>query len=418
MKQLLKKLFIVGFVVLLGGFFGGCYTQLQKYSAVEESYSASKSEPDTTQESTQTYSNPTESSAEQDTEYVDNWQGYNQPGTTNIYNYYAQTTPYGPPYWPYRPYGWYGDQWFDYPFYSPYQNGFYFSVTFGSPYYYDPYLWDWRYSTPLYNWGRYSWYNPYRYYYGSNEWGYGGNWWWYSNYTIERRKQKHRPFNRREGLNRGSGALINAPAVAGGSMGAGSSARLNKPFNRPNNGGITTGQNMARIRKQAPGEKAQTTDAIQVNKNGRSEKINKTRIRKARRYDNTKKVIIIRHPRRMRQTPAMRAENRTRRIGVKAPSVRHKEPIKIRRTRAQKASSKGNRIHTAKKYSPPSKSSTRMRNYSPPARRSEPTIRHRSRPSNQPSYSPPARRSQPAVRAPRPSSSSSSKGSRSRRDRK
>ena len=413
MNNFLKKLVIIGLAIFIGGFLGGCYTQLQKYSATEESYSASKSDQGTYQNSGQSYSAQEENPTETDTVYVqDNQQTENnnqQPGTTNIYNYYSPTYPYGYPYWPNS---WYGDMWFDYPYY-PYYDGFYFSVAFGSPYYYDPFLWDWRYSTPYYFWSTRPWYNPYRYDYWY-DWNGGVDWWWYSTYTYEQRVLKHRPFDRREGLDNGRrGGLINSPVMAGGSVGSGSAAGFSKPIHRPNDRRNGMESMPTRIRKQEQTSAQYPTDAIRVEKTKRSGQTEVTRIRKAKRYDNHGDRILVRHPKRTRKT-VIQAENGTRKIYIRRSQARQPKRSTVSRSKIIRRPSYNNRVRVVRR-SNPSHSSTRMRVYRRPVRHSEPVIRHRSSSSSRPSYSPPAPRSRPAAPARRSSSSSRSRSNRERK---
>ncbi len=414
MNKILKKLFILGIAVLVGGFLGGCYTQLQNYSATEESYTASKSDQGTYQNSGQSYSEQQQAPAETDTVYVEgNQQTQNnnqQPGTTNIYNYYSPTYPYGLPYWPDT---WYGDWYFDYPYYPPYYDGFYFSATFGSPYYYDPFLWDWRYSTPFYRWSMAPWYNPYRYYWYDG-WGGGVDWWWYSTYTYERRQLKNRPFERREGLDTGRrGGLIEAPVAAGSGVSGGISTGFNKPVHRPDRRRNGLEPNPVRIRKQNPTATQYPTDAIRVEKSKRSGQTEVTRIRKAKRYDRNGERILVRHPKRTRKS-TIQPQHQRRIIYIRRSEARQAKRSTINRSRSIRKPAHESRIHVIRQ-SNRSRPSTRMRVYRPPVRHSEPIIRRRSSSYSRPSYSPPAPRSRPA--APVPSSSSSSR-SRSKRDRK
>lgn len=425
MNKIFKILFVLGMAVFIGGFLGGCYTQLQNYSATEESYTASKSDQGTpqnqNQNSGQSYYGQQEAPAETDTVYIDddqqqtesnNQQSYGQePGTTNIYNYYSPTYPYGSPYWPNS---WYGDWYYDYPYYPNY-DGFYFSATFGSPYYYDPFLWDWRYSTPFYRWSTAPWYNPYRYYSYYDGWGGGVDWWWYSTYTYEQRELRQRPFRRRQGLDTGRrGGLIEAPAVAGGGFGGGVSTGLSKPTHRPDDRRNGLEPNPTRIRKQNPVGSQHPADAIRVEKTKGSQQTAVTRIRKAKRYDNNGNRILVRHPKRTRKT-TVQAENRTRKIYVRRSEARQAKRSTVNRSRTVRKPSHESRIRVVRRRSNPSKSSTGMRVYRRPVRHSEPVIRHRSRSTSRPSYSPPAPRSRPAAPAPR---SSSTSGSRSKRERR
>jgi len=422
MNKILKGLVILGMAVVVGGFLGGCYTQLENYSATEESYAASKKDQGTSQNqnqnSGQSYSEQQEAPAETDTVYIDdnqqqtennNQQSYNQePGTTNIYNYYSPVYPYGPPYWPN---GWYGDWYYDYPYGYPYYDGFYFSVTFGSPYYYDPFLWDWRYSTPFYRWSMAPWYNPYRYYYWE-DWG-GVDWWWYSTYTYEQRRLKHRPFNRREGLDRRrQGGLIEGPVVGSG-IGGGVSTGFSKPTHRPDKRRNGLEPNPVRIRKQNPEGSQHPADAIRVEKIKHSGETEVTRIRKAKRYHSQGNRILIRNRKRTPKT-TVQEKNRTRKIYIRRSKAHQTSRSTVNRSRTVRKPAHESRIRVIRR-SNSSHRSTQMRVHKPPVRHSSPVIQHRSHSSSRPSYSPPAPRSRATAPARRSSSSSRSRSKRGRK---
>ncbi len=428
MKSTLKKIATLGIVLVLTVFLAGCYTQLANFSSTEESYTASKSY-EGSQQSTYENEQNVQQPAETDTEYYPSEQeqtgrGYDEEqeygsGTTNIYNFYSPTYPYGTPYWSYS---WWGNPWFDYP---PY-DGFYLSIGFGSPYYYDPFVWDWPYP-----WYYDTWYSPFRYRYSMwyREWRYGYdpyNWWWYDSYTYERQKMKRRPFGRREGLERRG--LLSGPVAIGGGMGGGSATGLNKPMPAPNRNRPGLVENPARIPKRKI-RSNRTDDAIRISKKSGGQEIISTRIRKAQRAPNSEEGLVVRHPKRTRKI-RRDEEIRTRRSAVRTPDRQRK--VRINRARRAKTSEPQlyktrqrrphyrpePKIRTQRTRSTP-KRSTRVR-YTPPRREYHPVIRHRSTPSR--SYSPPPspRTSQPAVRTPRSSSSSSSgsHSTRSRRERK
>ena len=421
MKSTLIKWTSLGIALFLTVFLAGCYTQLATYSTTEESYTASKSDQGSSSYSYAPEENPSQQQpAESDTEYYPEEQEQARQdydnGTTNIYNFYSPTYPYGAPYWPY---GWWGDVWYDYP---PY-DGFYFSVSFGAPYYYDPFLWDWRY-----RWYDDFWYSPYRYRYSMwyREWRYGYdpyNWWWYDSYTYERMKMKRRPFGRREGLDR-RGPLEGPVAIGSGMGGSGTATGLRKAARAPlrNRPGLT--DNPARIPKRRI-QTDRTDDVIRVSKGVRSEEIAPSRIRKAKRAPRME-GLLVRHPKRVRKirreeeastrNRAIRSNERLRKVRTyRTRQTRNAEP-RLYKTRERRPHYRPEpKIHTHRTRSTPRRS-TRIR-YIPPRRESHPIIRHRSAPSR--SYSPPPKISAPAARAPRSSSSSSgSHSSPSRRERK
>lgn len=426
MKSTLMKIASLGIALVLMVFLAGCYTQLATYSTTEESYTASKSY-EGSQQSTYENEENAQQPAESDTEYYPSEQeetqrGYNNEqeygsGTTNIYNFYSPTYPYGAVYWP--------DSWWGYPWYSyPPYDGFYLSIGFGSPYYYDPFAWDWTYP-----WYYDMWYSPYRYRYSVwyREWRYGYdpyNWWWYDSYTYERQKMKRRPFGRREGLERGG--LLSGPVAIGGSVGGGSATGLNKPMRAPNRNRPGLVENPARIPKRKI-RSDRTDEVIRVSKKGTTQETIAARMRKPKRALNAETGLVVRHPKRTRKIrrdeeirtrrSAVRSSERQRKIRIdRARRARTPEP-RIYKTRQRRPQYRPEpKIRVNRTRSTP-KRSTRVR-YTPPRREYHPVIRHRSTPSR--SYSPPPPRvSQPAVRAPRSSSSSShSSSSRSRRERK